>query len=96
MNGYKAQPSEGAPQMDSPRLDKFSLDGRVTIVTGAASGLGRAIAIGVAQAGATVELIDIQTDALLSLAEQLQLDGWAAGSHPCDLSDPGSTAGSTR
>lgn len=74
--------------MDSPRLDEFSLDDRVTIVTGAASGLGRAIAVGVAQAGATVELIDIQTEALRSLTEQLQLDGWAVGSHACDVSDP--------
>jgi 2-dehydro-3-deoxy-D-gluconate 5-dehydrogenase len=35
-------------------LDTFRLDGKVALVTGSASGLGAAIAIGLAQAGATV------------------------------------------
>jgi 2-deoxy-D-gluconate 3-dehydrogenase len=35
-------------------LDLFRLDGKVALVTGAASGLGAAIATGLAQAGATV------------------------------------------
>lgn len=35
-------------------LDKFKLDGRVALVTGASSGLGQAIAIALAQAGADV------------------------------------------
>jgi 2-deoxy-D-gluconate 3-dehydrogenase len=35
-------------------LDQFKLDGRVALVTGASAGLGQAIAIGLAQAGADV------------------------------------------
>jgi len=35
-------------------LDKFKLDGKVALVTGSSSGLGRAIAIGLAEAGADV------------------------------------------
>ena len=35
-------------------LDKFKLDGKVALVTGASSGLGRAIAIALAEAGADV------------------------------------------
>lgn len=35
-------------------LDKFKLDGRVALVTGASSGLGQAMAIALAQAGANV------------------------------------------
>jgi len=35
-------------------LDKFKLDGKVALVTGASSGLGQAIAIGLAEAGADV------------------------------------------
>jgi 2-deoxy-D-gluconate 3-dehydrogenase len=39
-------------------LDQFKLDGKVAIVTGAARGLGQAIAAGLAEAGAGVAVID--------------------------------------
>jgi 2-deoxy-D-gluconate 3-dehydrogenase len=40
-------------------LDQFKLDGRVAIVTGSAQGLGQGIALGLAEAGADVALVDI-------------------------------------
>lgn len=40
-------------------LDKFKLDGKAAIVTGAARGLGQGIAEGLAEAGANVALVDI-------------------------------------
>ena len=40
-------------------LDKFKLDGKVAIVTGAARGLGQAMATGLAEAGADIALVDI-------------------------------------
>jgi NAD(P)-dependent dehydrogenase (short-subunit alcohol dehydrogenase family) len=39
-----------------PIMDRFSLEGRVAIVTGASSGLGVAFAVGLAEAGADLAL----------------------------------------
>ncbi|MDZ7292281.1 MAG: 2-dehydro-3-deoxy-D-gluconate 5-dehydrogenase KduD [candidate division KSB1 bacterium] len=40
-------------------LDKFKLNGKVAIVTGASRGLGQAMAIALAEAGADIVLVDI-------------------------------------
>jgi NAD(P)-dependent dehydrogenase (short-subunit alcohol dehydrogenase family) len=42
----------------------LDLDGRLAVVTGAASGIGRAIAITFAEAGATVAGVDRNADGL--------------------------------
>jgi NAD(P)-dependent dehydrogenase (short-subunit alcohol dehydrogenase family) len=46
----------------------FRLDGRVAVVTGGASGLGEAMAHGLAQAGATVVIADVDARALSDVA----------------------------
>ena len=40
-------------------LDQFKLDGKIAIVTGAARGLGQGMALGLAEAGADIALVDI-------------------------------------
>jgi NAD(P)-dependent dehydrogenase (short-subunit alcohol dehydrogenase family) len=45
------------------------LDGRVVVITGAASGIGRAIATGVLAAGGTVAALDIQAEGLSRLTD---------------------------
>lgn len=40
-------------------LDKFKLDDKVSIITGSARGLGQAMAVGLAEAGADIALVDI-------------------------------------
>ncbi|MGH7592714.1 MAG: SDR family NAD(P)-dependent oxidoreductase [Gemmatimonadales bacterium] len=65
------------------------LDGRVAAVTGAASGIGRAIAAEYLRAGATVHLIDCDAAAVSAAAGDL---GRTAHPHTCDVADPAQVA----
>ena len=56
------------PVADRYLDDLFRLDGRVAIVTGGASGLGEAMAHGLAQAGATVAIADANREAAEDVA----------------------------
>jgi len=47
---------------DNPSADMFDLTGKVAIVTGGASGIGRAIAEGLSQAGSSVVIADSDND----------------------------------
>jgi gluconate 5-dehydrogenase len=61
--------------------DLFDLSGRIALVTGAAQGLGLAMATGLAEAGARVVMNDIQEAKLQS--EVARLDGMGLGVHAC-------------
>ena len=64
----------------------FRLDGRVVVVTGASSGLGVAMARGVASVGATVVLVARRVERLEALAKELEDSGATAHALPCDVS----------
>ena len=53
-------------------LDRFRLDGEVAVVTGAGKGIGRAIAIGLAEAGADVALASRTQADLDGVAEEIR------------------------
>ncbi len=53
-------------------LDSFNLDNHVAIVTGASRGIGKAVAIGFAEAGADVVIGARNEDALKEVSEQIQ------------------------
>jgi NAD(P)-dependent dehydrogenase (short-subunit alcohol dehydrogenase family) len=65
------------------------LEGRRMVVTGAARGIGRAVAAQAAAAGARVGLIDIDADELAAAAAAI---GPAAIALPCDVSDEAAVA----
>ena len=66
-------------------LDTFSLNGTVALVTGAASGLGRAYATGLAEAGARVICADVAEDAAQQLAATLSAAGHTASAVRADV-----------
>jgi gluconate 5-dehydrogenase len=57
-----AEGLSGAGGLPEDIADVFRLDGRCAVVTGAASGLGQAIALGFAQFGADVACLDIDIE----------------------------------
>src|SRR5262249_17745697 len=66
----------------------FDLSGRVALVTGAAQGLGRAVSMALAEAGADVMLVDRNADGAASTAAALAKLGRRGVVHSCDVSDP--------
>lgn len=67
-------------------LKAFDLSGKVAIVTGGAQGLGRAMAEGLAEAGAKVIIADINEERAELTAEELRQMGFAAEAYPVDVS----------
>ena len=57
---------------DRPVLDRFRLDGKVAVVTGASSGLGVAFAQALAEAGADVALGARRVDRLADTASLVE------------------------
>ena len=68
--------------------DLFDLTGRVAMVSGAASGLGKATALAVAEAGADVVLADINEDGLRVVAGEIESLHRRALPQVCDISEP--------
>jgi len=64
------------------------MKGRAALVTGAASGLGRATAIKLAAAGANVCLVDVNAAGLQETAGLLAASGVEVLAHATDLSEP--------
>jgi NAD(P)-dependent dehydrogenase (short-subunit alcohol dehydrogenase family) len=67
--------------------DWLNLSGRVAVVTGAASGIGAAIAEGFANAGAKVAVLDRDGEAATKAAARLAEAGARAVAFTCDVTD---------
>jgi NAD(P)-dependent dehydrogenase (short-subunit alcohol dehydrogenase family) len=93
VDGTRAGGPDGGPESGTVRpgipeaLQRFQLNGRVAIVTGASSGLGEGLARALASAGARVAVVARRADRLAALAGDI---GGVAVS--CDLLDPAAAA----
>lgn len=70
------------------------LEGHVALVTGAASGIGLAIADGFARVGAKVVITDLNEEACRGVAKQLQDQGFEVVGIPCDVTNENQFMGS--
>ena len=84
--------------LDDP-LAAFRLDRQVAAITGAGSGIGRAVALGLARAGARVALLDIELDRVFAAGAEIsdavkfglprgQDDDPCVVAHQLDVTDP--------
>ncbi|PKL02771.1 MAG: hypothetical protein CVV55_02730, partial [Synergistetes bacterium HGW-Synergistetes-2] len=82
-----ANHNQGANQMTF--YDRFSVAGKVAVVTGAARGLGKGYALGLASAGATVLCGDVNENDAKLTAEEIRAFGGRAEGFFLDVTQPG-------
>lgn len=70
----------------------FRLDGQIALVTGGASGIGKAIAVGAAEHGALIGIVDLPTADFSSSIAAVEAVGGRAIAVPADVTDPASMA----
>ncbi len=73
-----------------PRLSHLSrsIAGRIALVTGAASGMGRATAHLFADEGARVAVCDLNAEGTATVVKEIRSAGGEAEGFPCDVADP--------
>jgi NAD(P)-dependent dehydrogenase (short-subunit alcohol dehydrogenase family) len=82
------QDTQPAPRVRAAQEGSAPLGGRTVFITGAASGLGAALAEVLARAGADIVATDIRTAALESAAAQLRAGGARVHTIGFDVADP--------
>jgi short-subunit dehydrogenase len=70
----------------APSLED-AVSGRVVLITGASSGIGRSTALKLGAAGATVLLVARTEEKLQEVAGEIEGEGGVAYVHPCNLAD---------
>ncbi|MFB6172689.1 MAG: SDR family NAD(P)-dependent oxidoreductase [Haloarculaceae archaeon] len=78
--------------MDIDVSEQFDLAGQVAVVTGGTRGIGRAIALGLAQAGADVVATSRTRSDVTAVAEEIEALGRETLVQPTDVSDPDAVA----
>jgi NAD(P)-dependent dehydrogenase (short-subunit alcohol dehydrogenase family) len=66
---------------------KFNLTDKKALVTGGGSGIGKAIAIALAEQGANVHILEVNTIPAKETAAEIKAKGGKAQAHACDVSN---------
>jgi NAD(P)-dependent dehydrogenase (short-subunit alcohol dehydrogenase family) len=66
---------------------QFSLAGKIAVVTGGGSGIGRAISLRFASAGAAIRILDLNLAEAESTVAQIKQSGGQASAFTCDVAD---------
>jgi len=74
-------------------LEDFSLAGQRAVVTGGGKGIGRGIALGLAEAGADVVIAARSVDQIEAVAAEVQALGRKGMAHRVDVTEPGALDG---
>ncbi len=75
------------PDLFKDRSLSAAVRGKVVLITGASSGIGKATAVKVADAGATVLLVARSVEKLEETKREIEQAGGVAHIHRCDMSD---------
>ena len=68
-------------------MNLFSLQGRTALVTGAAQGIGRGIALRLAKDGADIAIVDINTEKMAEVAGEIEELGRKSTTFKADVSN---------
>jgi NAD(P)-dependent dehydrogenase (short-subunit alcohol dehydrogenase family) len=68
-------------------MSEFSLLGKTAIITGGASGIGKAIALKFAQKGANVCVLEINKDSAMETIDKIKASGGKATAYKCDVTN---------
>ena len=79
--------------MSQDYQNAFRLDGSVAIVTGGGSGIGKSTCLAMAQAGATIAVVDRDGSAAEAVAREITGQGGSASAHAADVSDEATVEG---
>ncbi len=69
------------------RPKRFDVRGKTAVVTGAASGIGEALALELAARGCHLELVDLREEPLARVADAARARGVRVATHVCDMGD---------
>ncbi|PCJ94506.1 MAG: short-chain dehydrogenase [Flavobacteriaceae bacterium] len=68
-------------------MSEFRLDGKIAVITGGASGIGKAIAIKFAANGAKVHILEINKEAAAQTITEIEASGGQIKAHQCNVAN---------